>query len=310
MATALDILTSLSILLLIGLILTYLTNKIKISNVLILIAAGLGLSLITIHGEKLISFSNEFLTSIAIIALIMIVFDSTSRFRFNAVLKETKSALEVSTFFALSCLLVISVAAKFIFGLEWWISFLFSSMMLGTDPSGVVMVLKDIKHRAITFLEWESIINTPLTVIIPFMVIEFSKSFTLSSFFSNIIEQISPFLQQIVTGVGAGIVVFLIMFKILRGTYVEVLTPVALLVSALLTYVLAEKLGGNGVLAVTSLGLMFGNVYIQKKETLKTFGQLFSTLFEILVFLLLGLSIILPTGWVFIPRYLFYSYYI
>lgn len=296
---ALDILTGLSVMLLIGLILTYFTNKIKISNVLVLIAAGLGLSYIKVTGEKLINFSNEFLTSIAIIALIMIVFDSTSRFRLNAVLKETKSAFEVSSFFSISCLVVVSIAAKFIFGLEWWISFLFSSMMLGTDPSGVVMVLKDIKHRAITFLEWESIINTPLTVIIPFVVIEFSKSFTFANFFGNIIEQVSPFLQQIVTGVGAGIVVFLIMFKILRGTYVEVLTPVALLVSALLTYVLAERLGGNGVLAVTALGLMFGNVYIQKKETLKTFGQLFSTLFEILVFLLLGLSIILPTSWIF-----------
>jgi len=161
------------------------------------------------------------------------------------------------------------------------------------------MVLQDIKHKAIMFLEWESIINTPLTVIIPFMVIEMSKSFEWGSIFSQFIEQVVPFLQQIVTGVGSGIVVFLIIFKILRGKYVEVLTPVALLVSALLTYVLAEGLGGNGVLAVTALGLMFGNVYIKKKEVLKTFGHLFSTLFEILVFLLLGLSIVLPNEGMF-----------
>jgi len=95
--------------------------------------------------------------------------------------------------------------------------------------------------------------------------------------------------------------VFLIIFKILKGKYVEVLTPVALLVSALLTYVIAEGLGGNGVLAVTALGLMFGNVYVKKKEALKVFGHLFSTLFEILVFLLLGLSIVLPKeGWFYL----------
>ncbi|MFH1682614.1 MAG: cation:proton antiporter [Candidatus Woesearchaeota archaeon] len=296
---ALEILTSLSILLLVGLILTYLCQRIKISNVLVLIVAGLLISYFKINGEKIVNFSTDFLTSIAIIALIMIVFDSTSRFHFRMIARETGKALELSLLFMFCCLIVVSVATKLILGLEWWVSFLFSSMMLGTDPSGVLMVLSGMKHRAISFLEWESIINTPLTVIVPFMVIEFSKSFSWGNFFSQFLEQVVPFLQQIVTGVGAGIVVFLVMFKILRGKYVDVLTPVALLVSALLTYVLAESLKGNGVLAVTALGLMFGNVYIKKKETLQTFGHLFSTLFEILVFLLLGVSIILPTSIMF-----------
>lgn len=291
---ALEILTSLSILLLLGLILTYLCGRIKIPNVLVLIIAGLLLSFLKYKGAKLIYFSNEFLTSVAVIALIMIVFDSTSRFRFKSLIKETGIALKVSLLFLFFCLIVVSVAAKFIFGFEWWICVLFSSMMVGTDPSSVLMVLKDIKHKTITFLEWESLINTPLTVITPFVVIEMSKSFAWRTIFTQFLEQLVPFLQQIVTGVGAGIVVFLIIFKILRGKYIEVLTPVALLVSALLTYVLAEGLEGNGVLAVTALGLMFGNVYIKKKEVLKTFGHLFSMLFEILVFLLLGLSIILP----------------
>ena len=296
---ALEILTSLSILLLVGLILTYLCQKIKISNVLVLITAGLLISFLKIDGERAVSFSTDFLTSIAIIALIMIVFDSTSRFRFSTVAKETGRALELSLLFMFCCLIVVSVAAKFILGMEWWVCFLFSSMMLGTDPSGVMIVLKGMRHRAISFLEWESIINTPLTVIIPFMVIEFSKSFSRGNFFGTFLEHMLPFLQQIVTGIGAGIVVFLVMFKILRGKYIDVLTPVALLVSALLAYVLAESLKGNGVLAVTAMGLMFGNVYIKKKDTLKTFGHLFSTLFEILVFLLLGLSILLPVSGAF-----------
>lgn len=291
---ALEILTSLSILLLVGLLLSYLCGKIRISNVLILILTGVFFSFLRYKGEKLIYFSNEFLTSVAIIALIMIVFDSTSRFRLRGIIKETGNALKVSLLFMLLSMVMVSIAIRLIFGLEWWVSVLFSSMMLGTDPSGVLMVLGELKHKAVTFLEWESIINTPLTVIIPFMVIEVSKSFSWESILSQFLEQVVPFLQQIVTGVGAGIVVFLIIFKVLRGKYVEILTPVALLVSALLTYVLAEGLKGNGVLAVTALGLMFGNVYVRKKEVLKTFGHLFSTLFEILVFLLLGLSIILP----------------
>ena len=296
---ALEVLTSLSILLLLGLWLTYLCQRFKMSNVLVLIIAGVLISFLRFKGEKLISFSSDFLISIAVIALIMIVFDSTSQFRLSKIVKETGKAIEVSSLFLIACIIVVSIAAKYIFGFEWWISFLFSSMMLGTDPSGVVAVLSDIKHQAISFLEWESIVNTPLTVIIPFMVIEMSKSFQWGTVLSKFLEQIVPFLQQIITGVGAGVVVFLVIFKILRGKYIEVLTPIALLVSALLTHELAVGLGGNGVLAVTALGLMFGNVYFKKKDVLKTFGHLFSTLFEILVFLLLGLSITLPASGTF-----------
>ncbi|MBR9683170.1 hypothetical protein GOV03_01380 [Candidatus Woesearchaeota archaeon] len=296
---ALEILTSLSILLLVGLLLTYLCERLRVPNVLVLILAGVLISFFKYKGERLVSFGNEFLTSVALIALIMIVFDSTSRFRLRGIAQETGVAFKVSSLFLLVGMAVVSVVTKFVFGFEWWVSILFSSMMLGTDPSGVLAVLKGMKHKAIEFLEWESIINTPLTVIIPFMVIELSESFMWSTIFSQFLEQIVPFLQQIVTGVGAGIVVFLIIFKVLKGKYVEVLTPIALLVSALLTYVLADNLGGNGVLAVTALGLMFGNVYIKKKEVLKTFGHLFSTLFEILVFLLLGLSIVLPKSGLF-----------
>jgi len=296
---ALEIITALSILLLVGVILTYLCGKLKISNVFFLIVAGFLMSFIKLQGQSLVVFSTEFLTSVAIIALIMIVFDSTSRFRVREIAKETSFALEVSLLFMVVSLVVIPIVTHFLFGFAWWISILFASMMLGTDPSAVVSVLKDIKHHSITFLEWESVINTPLTVIIPFMVIEMSKTFSWGTIVGSFLEQIIPFLQQIVTGIGAGIVVFLLIFKILKGKYLEVLTPVTLLVSALLTYVLAEGLKGNGILAVTALGILFGNVYFQKKETLQTFGQVLSTLFEILVFLLLGLSIKLPGSWVF-----------
>ena len=52
-----------------------------------------------------------------------------------------------------------------------------------------------------------------------------------------------------------------------KKQYSEILSPVTLIASTILTYILAEELGGNGVLAVTTLGLFFGNVYIKRKLT-------------------------------------------
>lgn len=292
---AFEILTWLSLLLLVGIILTYLSNKLQVSNVLILILAGIGISFIRFGGKPIISFSPDFLTSVAIIALIMIVFDSTSRLNLRSLSVVTAPALRVTGIFIVLEIVIISAITKLVFNIDLALSILFATIMVGTDPSSVIAILKNLKHKAITLLEIESIINTPLTVILPFIVLEVAEVFTVSNIISTFLEQIVPFLQQIVAGIGAGIVIGLIVFKIMQKQYSEILSPVTLISSALLTYILAETLGGNGVLAVTTLGIFFGNVYFKKKRTLMTFGSLFSNLFEILIFLLLGLSIVPPT---------------
>jgi len=296
---AIEILTGLSVLLLIGILLTSLAHRLKFSNVILLIAAGFLVSRINYGGTPLFDFSQEFLTTIAIIALIMIVFDSTSRLPLRSISKDSTRALEISVLFLITELIILSVTTKLIFETSWFFSILFASIMVGTDPSVVLTVLESLKHPAITFLKIESVINTPITVILPFVVIEFSKTFHIETLIPQFIEQLAPFLQQIVTGVGAGLVVALIVFRVMRKRYSEVMSPLILVSSALLTYILAERLGGSGVLAVTTFGVFFGNFYIKRKRTLRTFGSLLSNLFEILVFLLLGISLTLPTDYSF-----------
>jgi len=299
---AFDFLTGLAILLLVGIVLTVVSKKLRIPNVLVLILAGYVLSLIQVRGAQLINFSNDFLEAIAIIALIMIVFDSTSRFQLRRFSAEAYPALKFSALFLLINLVVVSLAAHSLFGWDFKLAVLFAAIMAGTDAGSVLSILQGMKHKVISFLKVESLVNTPLTVILPFVVIDFSRNFNIDTFVESSIEQFAPFLQQIITGVGAGIVVALIVLRIMRKQYSEILSPVTLISSALLTYILAEALGGSGVLAVTTLGIFFGNVYIKRKESLRTFGSLFSNLFEILVFLLLGLALRLPTSGIFYAK--------
>jgi len=299
---AFDFLTGLSLLLLVGIILSYAAKRFSMSNVLVLMFAGYLISFVKVSGQQIISFSNEFLEAVAIIALIMIVFDSTSRFHLRRLNKDAALALKVSTLFVIVELVVISFATFFLFGTTLTFSILFAAIMTGTDAGSALSLLQGLNHRVISFLEIESLVNTPLTVILPFIVLDFASNINISTLVETSIEQVTPFLQQIVTGVGAGIVVALIVLRVIRKQYSEILSPVTLISSALLTYILAESLGGNGVLAVTTFGLFFGNVYIEKKETLKTFGSLFSNLFEILVFLLLGLSLTFPVQMAFYAK--------
>jgi NhaP-type Na+/H+ or K+/H+ antiporter len=85
----------------------------------------------------------------------------------------------------------------------------------------------------------------------------------------------------------------------------------AIIAAALLTYVLAENLGGNGVLAVTTLGLVFGNIYIEHKKKLQEFSATFSEFLEIFVFVLIGLVISIPLTYNFlIPSLILFLIYI
>ena len=105
----------------------------------------------------------------------------------------------------------------------------------------ILSILKETKHKIIELLKIESIINTPITVLLPFIMLDFIQSVDVQVSLQTLSTQIVPFLQQIVTGIGAGLLVGLIIFKLMRKAYSERYSPIAIIVAALLTYLLAEK---------------------------------------------------------------------
>jgi len=78
---ALFYLTSLAILLVIGILCTILSEKLKLPNILLLLIAGIIIGHINYNGQALIEFSPIFLTCMGILALVMIIFDSSSRLK-------------------------------------------------------------------------------------------------------------------------------------------------------------------------------------------------------------------------------------
>jgi len=81
MAEVLLFLTYLAVILLIGILISILSRKLKLPNTLLLIWVGIIFSNIIYNGAPLIWFPELFLSSISILALVMIVFDSSSRFK-------------------------------------------------------------------------------------------------------------------------------------------------------------------------------------------------------------------------------------
>ena len=302
-------LTSISVILLIGLLISILSNKLKISNILLLIISGILISFIRYNGNPIFAFPPVFLVSIATLALVMIVFDGASRMKFKELDTMSSQALKLTGIFIIINMIFIGFLTYLLFFNKFTmtniiLSLVFAVLMSGTDPGSIFILFKNKTHKVLDFLKVEAIVNTPIVVLIPFILLDFISGDQSVS----LISQIGPFLQQIVTGVGAGIVVGIIIFKAMRKAYSVEFSPVALLTATLITYIVAENLGGNGVLGVATLGLLFGNMYVKNKMRLSEFSSILSNSLEILVFVLIGIIIQIPWEiWFFVKSLILFG---
>lgn len=291
MQDALIITTAIAVLLFVGVICSWVGNRLRIPDVLLLILVGMFFGQLKYKNAPLIEFPLVFLNSLAILALAMIVFDSTARLRLRELDTFSLKAVKLTFIFTLFTLVFFTATARYILEIPFWSSLLFSAIMTGTSPE-VVLELAG-KTRADTLLKLESIFNTPFNVILPFIILDLMKNVK-GTIFAEAIEQLVPFVMKFIVGLGAGVFVGIVLFKLVQRAYTEVYSPLAVIIAALLSYVLAENLGGSGVLAVTALGLFFGNVYVKEKITLLGVESVFAKALFILVFMLTGLVIKIP----------------
>ncbi len=304
---ALTILTNISLILFIGLIMGLISKKLKIPSMLLLIIAGAVLKNITMNGEPMFVFSDGFLISMSILALVMIVFEGSSNFSLSDLDTYSSYALKTVVVFLIFNMLFLSIGVFYIFGINSMIlSLLFAAVMSGTDPGSILSLFQTKSNKITELLKFESIINTPITVLIPFILIDLMVLD--NSIMSNFAEYFTPFMQQIITGIGTGVFIGIIVLRFMKKFYSDKLSPLMLITSSLLTYILAETIGGNGVLAVTVYGVFFGNMRVKKKDDLKEFSNMFSNILEIVVFVLIGfvLPIDLSIGFILKSILLFF----
>lgn len=294
MADALGVLTSLTVILLIGLIVSIISSKLKIPDILLLIASGILIGSVPYKGAYLFEFPTIFLTSISILALAIIIFDSTSKLKIREFDTFSFRAFKLAMIFLLLNLVFISVATKYLFDVPLIMGILFASIMMGTAPEITLSMLSGTTQKTIEILKLESIINTPLTVLFPFLIIDLTNQVEFKVI-STIIDQIGPFVAKFAAGIGSGMLVGIILFKLIKKRVSKSYVPLVVIVSALLSYVLAENIGGSGVLAVTTLGLFVGNISKKHKlEELFTFESLLAKALFIIVFVLIGIIIKIP----------------
>jgi len=288
---ALSIVTSIAVVLLIGVVFSVLAGKAKIPEIIVLVIAGMVLGALKYKGELIVEFPVLFLTCVSIFALALILFDSSAKIRLKELDTLSLKALKFVIIFTVLSLIFFSLAAEYFLGIPLVFCLILAVINAGTSTDVVMAFMKGVKGRVMGILELESVFNTPLTVLLPFVIIDFTQGQTK---ITEVVGLMLPFLTSIVLGIGTGIFIAVILFKIVQKKYSAFYSPLAVIVAALLAYVLAENLDGNGVIAVVSLGIFFGNVYVREKIALLSTESILTKALFIFVFVLIGLLIKIP----------------
>ncbi len=285
-----------SVLLLIGLICSILALKFKVPDVLLLMLAGLAV------GTSYDFSHYDFLAGLAVFFLVMIIFESTSKFKVTEVLKASPRALKLASIFLVFCIIFLTLFTHLLFskdllsGTSFLLSAVFAALMSGTSAEAVLTMLKGRREKIIEILKFESILNTPLAVLIPIIILSFHNGSM------NTGSLTLQFLQNIMAGVGAGLVLGIFIFELMKKRYIPQISPLAAVASALFAFVVAEKIGGSGVLSVTTLGLLFGAYQIKEKLEIEKFINIFTAFLKIVVFILLGVIISIPANAIIILK--------
>lgn len=284
MAEALTILTQLSVLLIIGLFCIALSSRLQISRVLPLLLAGLIIGKFT----DFFSVEGVFLVSLATVTLALVIFDGASKLSYRQINKYSGPAFKLTFWHVVLTGLIAGFGSYILFfhGFEHAVllSVLLGIVLVGTDAGIVLLMLKEQGAKIGQLLAVEAVINTPFVVVLPFILLD-----TITEVFTT--QLLVGIIQQIIVGIGAGVVLGLLILKTLRKLYSQDVSTATVIATALLSYILAENLGGSGVLAVATLGLMFGNFSFRNKDALEDFAVTFNSILEILIFLLIGILI-------------------
>ena len=180
----------------------------------------------------------------------------------------------------------------------WVTALLVGGCLSATDSAAVLGIFRDAGagKRVTTLLESEALFNDGASVVAFSVLVEFS---THQQPF-NLATSCAYFL--FVTGVGllTGGVIGLCVAFLTQRYRLDWVEQSLTLVTAYGTYLLAEELGGSGVIAVVTAGLMIGNFCItpdqipQKRPATAEFWEFAVFLVNSILFLLLGDQIHLP----------------
>ena len=274
-----------------------LIGKLPISFQMIFIVAGMFVGwLVTGYVDVTQPPYSTIIFLIAEIALVLVLFSDASRVGLKA-LKNKLSTRLLTIGLPLTIVLGVIIATLLFPGIPWWVAGIIGAALAPTDAAlgQIVVQNKKVPERIRSTIEIESGLNDGGSV--PFLLVFIAIGLAAEAFKpSGYFIQVA--FQQIGFGIIAGLSIGLVGgWLVLKARDKEWITPefqrIAFLAMAILTFLIADSLGGSGFIAAFIGGLALGYIVKDAGKILIDFSEAEGQLLNLAVFFLLGI-VVLP----------------
>ena len=184
------------------------------------------------------------------------------------------------------------LAAHYIFGLDWRISFLFSSLIIVTGPTVITPILRNIplKKDVSAVLKWEGILIDPIGALVAVLVFEFISVGGDAGYTKQALVEFGKIvLIGFAFGISGGYALY---YAIKKKFIPHYLLNVVALSVVLLIFVESDFFAHeSGLLAVVVMGMFLGNSDLPNLKELLYFKESLSVLLISILFILLAANI-------------------
>ncbi len=184
------------------------------------------------------------------------------------------------------------VAAYYVFGLSWRISFLFAALIIVTGPTVITPILRNIplKKDVAAVLRWEGILIDPIGALVAVLVYEFISVEGDSGYTKQALLDFGKIvLIGMAFGISAGYALY---FSIKKKLVPHYLSNVVSLSMVMAVFVISDLFAHeSGLLAVVVMGMFLGNSNLPSLKELLYFKESLSVLLVSILFILLAANI-------------------
>lgn len=225
------------------------------------------------------------------IALSVILYDSGFNTRLQSLRVAAAPALLLSTVGVMLTAAVVGIVTHLIFGFTILEGLLLGSIIGSTDAGAVFFLLRaggiTIRERVRSTLEVESSSNDPVAILLTLAFVEMlARPDTASGFIGFMLTAVQQAGLGLVFGVLGGLAIIQVVtrLRLEPGLY-----PLITLGLAILCFGITGMVGGSGFIAIYIAGVIAGNARFSGMASLRRFQDSVSWVFQIGMFLLLGL---------------------
>ena len=284
----------LAVLLILGVLITALSNKFRLSNILFLVLAGYVLQLFGFN-----YFNDDIVLVLSALALILIVLETTMELDLVNIVKNFLQVLKFNLVYLILSSYVLTLAIYVLFdipgkGFEVFVLCLLLSIIIyGVDPIIAMEFFPTKKNKIREMLEIEGIISGPIVVVFSFFIINYLQSSTGSLSSSGIMIPIFLIVKQVFFALIIGIVLAYVFYKLLKNFEItQELSALLIITIGIAVFVIGEGIGTNGSLAVAVYGLFLRG--LTKEEMPKKYTSMIAHILFIIVFILFGIEFFFP----------------